>query len=121
MSLEKLKIEIQGLMLDSLAASVRVGQLLNSHNELVADKGEFEFYQSVGLSARAAQRYMQVAKSTKVRVHFEENILESPSGFIPKDNFDYEHCRKLSEFKVEYKVLVDRVKELQELLELKVA
>ncbi len=140
MSLNELTEKIKGLISSSALAKIEIGELLNKYTSAIEHGGKKEFYKSIGMSDRTAQYYMKIASNEQVQKRKKEGKLDGlnmskilelvgmrvnvrgannvdapekeykPLGL---GNFKYDECRSTKQFKAEYKVVVDRVKELE--------
>ncbi len=140
LSLEELTTKIKGLISRSALAKIEIGELLNEHTSTIKHGGKKAFYKSIGMSDRTAQYYMKIASNkkiqelknkgkidglnmsrileivdmrVKVRGTNNENAPQEQQAYKPVKNFNSEKCRSTRIFKIEYKVLSDKVTELE--------
>ena len=139
--LEEIVSKIKDLVSRSALAKIEIGELLNKHKSLIKHGDTEAFYKSIGMSDRTAQYYMKIASNKKVQelkskgeldglnmsrilelVGMRVNIRGANNDNAPHKEykvlgfgrFDYAKCKSTSDFKKEYKSLVDKVTELEE-------
>jgi len=144
LSLEALKEKIKSLISISALSKIEIGELLIEYTQEIEHGGKKAFYKQIGMSPRTAQYYMKIASNPKIQklkkegkldglnmsrilelVGMRVNIRGINSEDAPKKqyiplgpgSFDYEKCRSTAIFKLEYKMLTEKLLELEETLQ----
>ena len=138
--LQEVAIQIKGLINRSALAKIEIGELLIENKKLIQHGDTKAFYDNIGMHERTAQRYMEIASNKDVQKLKKEGKLDGlnmsrileligcrvnvrgvnndkapdseykPFGY---GKFEYEKCRSTASFKIEYKILDKKVRELE--------
>ena len=138
--LEEVASKIKVLVSRSALAKIEIGELLIKHKKDIEHGNASYFYYDIGMKERTAQYYMQIAGNEEVQRLKSEGKLEGlnmseilmlagfkvnsihksnatpkPSlSYISEDGeFDYKNCKNTTIFKTQYKMLSDKVSELE--------
>ncbi len=142
LTLEQVASRIKRLISRSALAKIEIGELLIKYISDIEHGGKANFYESIGMTERTAQHYMQIASNEKVQELKEKGELDGLNmsailnlvGMCVKtrgvnndnapqqvqeyvsvgfENFDISKRHTLGEYKVEYVALSSKVLELE--------
>ncbi len=142
LTLEQVANKIKGLVTTSALAKIEIGELLIEYKKDIEHGGLTPFYESIGMSERTGQYYMEIARHEEVQKRKKEGKLEGLNmqdllvligarvnrrgddgtskdvkkveyKRVPVDSFDYMKCKSTKVFKVQYELLSNKVSELE--------
>ncbi len=136
LTLEQVETEIKDLISKSALAKLDIGLLLIKHEDMIEHGDTEKFYEDIGINKRTAQYYKKIAGDEKVQELRAAGKLDGLSmakiievaGItsktrkiteyvaVPVEEFEADECKKVKIFKAQYKLLENKVSELEKQL-----